>query len=141
MTHTLLVPNVSVSSHCAQPHTNSTNVSLSTLYQPHCSCVCNPLPTTVCLCMHAELTCVCACMQNGPGKKMQFYLVLKSWWSNNYVTDWWESYVYLHGRSSIMINSNYYACVCRPHPLPNPARSLPPMICHSPCRIWLAVTS
>ena len=42
---------------------------------------------------------------------MQRYLVLKSWWSSNYVTDWWESFVYLHGRSSIMINSNYYACV------------------------------
>ena len=27
------------------------------------------------------------------------------------VTDWWEQYVYLHGRSSLMINSNYYACV------------------------------
>ncbi len=42
---------------------------------------------------------------------MQRYLELKSWWSSNYVTDWWEAYVYLHGRSSIMINSNYYACV------------------------------
>ena len=27
------------------------------------------------------------------------------------MTDWWESYVYLYGRSSIMINSNYYAGV------------------------------
>lgn len=51
------------------------------------------------------------CEQNGPGRKMQRYLVLKSWWAANYVTDWWESYVYLHGRSSLMINSNYYACV------------------------------
>jgi len=42
---------------------------------------------------------------------MQRYLVLKSWWSNNYVTDWWELYVYLHGRQPLMINSNYYACV------------------------------
>ena len=49
--------------------------------------------------------------QNGPGKKMQRYLILKSWWASNYVTDWWESYVYLYGRSSIMINSNYYAGV------------------------------
>lgn len=48
--------------------------------------------------------------KNGPGKKMQRYLYLKSWWATNYVTDWWEQYVYLYGRSSIMINSNYYAC-------------------------------
>ncbi|ETI57496.1 hypothetical protein L914_02074 [Phytophthora nicotianae] len=43
------------------------------------------------------------------GPKLQFYLYLKSWWSSNYVTDWWEKYVYLKGRSSLMINSNYYA--------------------------------
>lgn len=48
--------------------------------------------------------------KTGPGKTMQRYLVLKSWWASNYVTDWWEEYVYLHGRSSIMINSNYYGC-------------------------------
>ena len=42
---------------------------------------------------------------------MQRYLYLKSWWATNYVTDWWELYVYLYGRSSIMINSNYYTCV------------------------------
>jgi len=46
--------------------------------------------------------------KNGPGKKMQRYLYLKSWWATNYVTDWWNLYVYLYGRSSIMINSNYY---------------------------------
>ncbi|XP_025099483.1 carnitine O-palmitoyltransferase 1, liver isoform-like isoform X1 [Pomacea canaliculata] len=45
---------------------------------------------------------------NGLGKKLQRYLVLKSWWATNYVTDWWEEYVYLHGRSPIMINSNFY---------------------------------
>lgn len=43
------------------------------------------------------------------GPKLQFYLYLKSWWSTNYVTDWWEKYVYLKGRTSLMINSNYYA--------------------------------
>ena len=36
------------------------------------------------------------------------YLVLKSWWSTNYVTDWWEEFVYLRGRSPIMVNSNFY---------------------------------
>lgn len=47
------------------------------------------------------------------GKKLQRYLCLKSWISDNYVTDWWEKYVYLMGRDSIMINSNYYACDSR----------------------------
>ncbi|XP_022253543.1 carnitine O-palmitoyltransferase 1, muscle isoform-like [Limulus polyphemus] len=42
------------------------------------------------------------------GPKLQKYLWLKSWWSSNYVTDWWEEYVYLRGRSSLMINSNFY---------------------------------
>ena len=27
------------------------------------------------------------------------------------VTDWWEEYVYLRGRSPIMVNSNYYGVV------------------------------
>lgn len=47
----------------------------------------------------------------GIGRKLQRYLILKSWWSTNYVTDWWEEYVYLHGRSPIMVNSNYYGIV------------------------------
>lgn len=42
------------------------------------------------------------------GPRLQWYLNLKSWISPNYVTDWWEKYVYLRGRSSIAINSNYY---------------------------------
>ncbi|XP_041352495.1 carnitine O-palmitoyltransferase 1, liver isoform-like isoform X2 [Gigantopelta aegis] len=50
--------------------------------------------------------------KNGIGKKLQRYLVLKSWWASNYVSDWWESYVYLKGRSSIMINSNFYGIDC-----------------------------
>ncbi|XP_076466098.1 carnitine O-palmitoyltransferase 1, liver isoform-like [Babylonia areolata] len=44
----------------------------------------------------------------GLGRKLQRYLVLKSWWATNYVSDWWEQYVYLKGRSPIMINSNFY---------------------------------
>ncbi|CAG4942207.1 unnamed protein product [Colias eurytheme] len=40
--------------------------------------------------------------------KLQRYLVLKSWWSSNYVSDWWEEYVYLRGRSPLMVNSNFY---------------------------------
>ncbi|XP_059489708.1 carnitine O-palmitoyltransferase 1, liver isoform isoform X2 [Neocloeon triangulifer] len=46
--------------------------------------------------------------QKGIGKKLQRYLVLKSWWSSNYVSDWWEEYVYLRGRSGLMVNSNFY---------------------------------
>ncbi|XP_076801897.1 carnitine O-palmitoyltransferase 1, liver isoform-like isoform X2 [Clavelina lepadiformis] len=40
--------------------------------------------------------------------RLQRYLVLKSWWATNYVSDWWEQYVYLAGRGPIMVNSNYY---------------------------------
>lgn len=47
--------------------------------------------------------------QNGIGKKLQRYLLLKSWWAKNYVSDWWEEYVYLRGRSPLMINSNYHS--------------------------------
>ncbi|XP_032679646.1 carnitine O-palmitoyltransferase 1, liver isoform isoform X1 [Odontomachus brunneus] len=46
--------------------------------------------------------------QNGIGNKLQRYLILKSWWSTNYVSDWWEEYVYLRGRSPLMVNSNFY---------------------------------
>jgi len=42
------------------------------------------------------------------GPKLQRILVLKSWWAQNWVTDWWEKYIYLMGRTSICINSNYY---------------------------------
>ncbi|XP_017792711.1 PREDICTED: LOW QUALITY PROTEIN: carnitine O-palmitoyltransferase 1, liver isoform-like [Habropoda laboriosa] len=46
--------------------------------------------------------------QKGIGLKLQRYLILKSWWATNYVSDWWEEYVYLRGRSPIMVNSNFY---------------------------------
>ncbi|XP_067213212.1 carnitine O-palmitoyltransferase 1, liver isoform isoform X2 [Linepithema humile] len=47
--------------------------------------------------------------QNGIGVKLQRYLFLKSWWTTNYVSDWWEEYVYLRGRSPLMVYSNFYA--------------------------------
>ena len=47
--------------------------------------------------------------QNGVGKRLQRYLIFKSFISSNYVSDWWEEYVYLRGRSPIMVNSNFYA--------------------------------
>nr|XP_057931244.1 carnitine O-palmitoyltransferase 1, liver isoform isoform X1 [Doryrhamphus excisus]XP_057932440.1 carnitine O-palmitoyltransferase 1, liver isoform-like isoform X1 [Doryrhamphus excisus] len=43
------------------------------------------------------------------GPRLQWYLTLKSWWTSNYVSDWWEEYIYLRGRGPIMVNSNYYA--------------------------------
>lgn len=46
--------------------------------------------------------------KNGVGKKLQRYLILKSWWSPNYVTDWWDEYAYQRNRASLMINSNVY---------------------------------
>ncbi|KAM5297911.1 palmitoyl thioesterase CPT1C isoform 3-T3 [Glossophaga mutica] len=42
------------------------------------------------------------------GSLLQWYLRLKSWWASNYVSDWWEEFVYLHSRNSLMVNSNYY---------------------------------
>ncbi|XP_029576418.1 carnitine O-palmitoyltransferase 1, liver isoform isoform X2 [Salmo trutta] len=47
--------------------------------------------------------------EKGLGPKLQWYLKLKSWWATNYVSDWWEEYIYLRGRGPIMVNSNYYA--------------------------------
>nr|KAF6409505.1 carnitine palmitoyltransferase 1C [Rousettus aegyptiacus] len=39
---------------------------------------------------------------------LQWHLRLKSWWASNYVSDWWEEFVYLRSRNSLMVNSNYY---------------------------------
>eukprot|EP00117_Sycon_ciliatum_P044053 scpid30219/ scgid31825/ Carnitine O-palmitoyltransferase 1, liver isoform; Carnitine O-palmitoyltransferase I, liver isoform; Carnitine palmitoyltransferase 1A len=46
--------------------------------------------------------------EKGHGIQLQRILWLKSWWASNYVSDWWEQYVYMMGRSSIAVNSNYY---------------------------------
>ncbi|CBY40768.1 unnamed protein product, partial [Oikopleura dioica] len=42
------------------------------------------------------------------GPALNSALTKKSWLSTNYVTDWWEEYVYLSSRDSLMINSNYF---------------------------------
>uniref|UniRef100_A0AAQ6A8I4 carnitine O-palmitoyltransferase n=1 Tax=Amphiprion ocellaris TaxID=80972 RepID=A0AAQ6A8I4_AMPOC len=42
------------------------------------------------------------------GNRLQRYLKLKALWATNYVSDWWEEYIYLRSRSPIMVNSNYY---------------------------------
>ncbi|XP_055939231.1 carnitine O-palmitoyltransferase 1, liver isoform-like [Argiope bruennichi] len=57
--------------------------------------------------------------QNGVGKKLQLYLWLKSWWSSNYVTDWWEDYVYLSGRAPLLVYSNCYGLDYMPLPTTN----------------------
>lgn len=46
--------------------------------------------------------------QSTIGNKLQFYLWLKSLMATNYVSDWWEEYVYLRARQPLMVNSNYY---------------------------------
>ncbi|XP_014648815.1 PREDICTED: carnitine O-palmitoyltransferase 1, muscle isoform isoform X2 [Ceratotherium simum simum] len=46
--------------------------------------------------------------QDKTAPRLQKYLVLKSWWATNYVSDWWEEYIYLRGRNPLMVNSNYY---------------------------------
>ena len=42
------------------------------------------------------------------GPTLQRYLRLKWWFSSNYCTDWWTTYVYLHYRKALPINSSYY---------------------------------
>ncbi|XP_053707206.1 carnitine O-palmitoyltransferase 1, liver isoform isoform X2 [Synchiropus splendidus] len=46
--------------------------------------------------------------ENTLGNRLQRYLKLKALWATNYVSDWWEEYIYLRGRGPIMVNSNYY---------------------------------
>ncbi|KAG8517996.1 Carnitine O-palmitoyltransferase 1, muscle isoform [Galemys pyrenaicus] len=47
--------------------------------------------------------------QDSTAPRLQKYLVFKSWWATNYVSDWWEEHIYLRARSPLMVNSNYYA--------------------------------
>ena len=44
----------------------------------------------------------------GPALQLQRWLQVKRVLTTNYVSDWWLQYVYLRGRTSLMINSNYY---------------------------------
>ncbi|KAK0410863.1 hypothetical protein QR680_005367 [Steinernema hermaphroditum] len=57
---------------------------------------------------YEELTKLSEKFLKGDGCRLQRYLWLKSLLSTNYVTDWWEEYVYMRQRSPIMVNSNYY---------------------------------
>ena len=49
----------------------------------------------------AFLTC-------GHAKSLQNYLWMKALVYRNYITDWWVKFVYLRGRSSLFIYSNFY---------------------------------
>ncbi|XP_060748010.1 carnitine O-palmitoyltransferase 1, liver isoform [Tachysurus vachellii] len=55
-----------------------------------------------------HMTQLAADFEKNLGKRLQMYLKLKALWATNYVSDWWEEYVYLRGRNPIMVNSNYY---------------------------------
>ncbi|KAG9342935.1 hypothetical protein JZ751_015151 [Albula glossodonta] len=55
-----------------------------------------------------RMTALAAQFESSMGNRLQWYLKLKALWAANYVSDWWEEYVYLRGRSPIMVNSNYY---------------------------------
>lgn len=52
----------------------------------------------------------CKAFQANEGPKLQRYLHLQSWITKNYVSDWWLKFVYLRGRGSLLIHSNYYGC-------------------------------
>uniref|UniRef100_A0A673JDY8 carnitine O-palmitoyltransferase n=1 Tax=Sinocyclocheilus rhinocerous TaxID=307959 RepID=A0A673JDY8_9TELE len=57
---------------------------------------------------HRRMQSLALDFEKNLGPKLQWYLKLKSWWATNYVSDWWEEYIYLRGRGPIMVNSNYY---------------------------------
>lgn len=55
-----------------------------------------------------ELTMQANKFEKTLGPALQRLLYLRSWIASNYVSDWWEKYIYLSNRSSLAINSNYY---------------------------------
>lgn len=46
--------------------------------------------------------------RNGVGRHLQWYLIIKSFFSINYVAEWWEEFAYLRQRSPIMINRLFF---------------------------------
>jgi hypothetical protein len=57
---------------------------------------------------YAEVLAEAEHFNKSEGVKLQRALWVKYWMSTNYIADWWENYVYLQSRPSLMINSNYY---------------------------------
>mmetsp|Transcript_4710 Transcript_4710/g.5354 ORF Transcript_4710/g.5354 Transcript_4710/m.5354 type:complete len:850 (+) Transcript_4710:202-2751(+) len=53
------------------------------------------------------------------GRKFQWYLWFKHLFSVNYLAEWWEKYVYLRGRTPLMVNSNYYILDSKHRPTTN----------------------
>jgi carnitine O-palmitoyltransferase 1 len=49
-----------------------------------------------------------AAFQRQEGRRLQRFLTFRWWITENYIADWWLDIVYLRGRSSVLINSNYY---------------------------------
>ena len=47
-------------------------------------------------------------LASAQARRSQALLVFKAWFAGNYVSDWWEKYVYLRSRAPLLINSNYY---------------------------------
>jgi len=92
--------------------TYSFHMSLPTLPLPNLKVTCQRFLESVhALYDEAEYAKMEALVRNflaNEGPRLQRYLWLKWLTSSNYVLDWWEQYVYLAGRSPIMINSNYY---------------------------------
>jgi len=49
-----------------------------------------------------------AAFHKNEGWKLQLFLHLRTFYTTSWLWEWWEKYVYLKGRSPIMVNSNYY---------------------------------
>jgi carnitine O-palmitoyltransferase 1 len=49
-----------------------------------------------------------ALFHKNEGWKLQLFLKFRTLYTTSWLWDWWEKYVYLRGRSPIMVNSNYY---------------------------------
>ena len=63
---------------------------------------------------HIQSLCDSFLENEGPGLQRQLYFRWLT--TSNYVSAWWEQFVYLRNRSSLLINSNYY--VLDPQVLP-----------------------
>lgn len=68
---------------------------------------------------YAETVQVADAFCKEEGKRFQRYLWLRHLYSTNYISEWWEKYVYLRQRTPIMVNSNYYICDTRSRPTTN----------------------
>ncbi|KAF3847001.1 hypothetical protein F7725_004079, partial [Dissostichus mawsoni] len=51
---------------------------------------------------YERMTKLASQFENNLGNRLQRYLKLKALWATNYVSDWWEEYIYLRSRGPIM---------------------------------------